>query len=103
MNDPTGPRADDAIMATANIYFRQGKYEDADYHYSLLRREYPRSEFQFEAHLLGLQSKMRKYQGADYDGTPLEEAKDLVKQLHVQFAGQLKPEEKERLRVVSAS
>jgi outer membrane protein assembly factor BamD (BamD/ComL family) len=102
MNDPTGPRADDAIMATANIYFRQGKYEDADYHYSLLRREYPRSEFQFEAHLLGLQSKMRKYQGADYDGTPLEEAKDLVKQLRVQFAGQLNPEEKERLRVVSA-
>ena len=24
MNDPTGPRADDAIMATANIYFRRG-------------------------------------------------------------------------------
>ena len=30
--------------------------------------------------MLGLQAKMRKYQGADYDGTPLEEAKDLVKQ-----------------------
>jgi TolA-binding protein len=41
LNDPTGPRADDAIMATANIYFRRGKYEDADYHYTLLRREYP--------------------------------------------------------------
>lgn len=102
LNDPTGPRADDAIMATANIYFRQGKFDDADYHYTLLRHEYPRSEFQFEAHLLGLQAKMRKYQGADYDGTPLEEAKDLVKQLRVQFAGQLSPEEKERLRVVSA-
>jgi len=101
LNDPTGPRADDAIMATANIYFRRGKYDDADYHYTLLRREYPRSEFQFEAHLLGLQSKMRKYQGADYDGVPLEEAKELVKQLRVQFAGQLSPEEKERLGVVS--
>ena len=68
-------------MATANIYFRRGKYDDADYHYTLLRKEYPRSELQFEAHLLGLQAKMRKYQGENYDGTPLEEAKVLVKQL----------------------
>ena len=50
LNDPTGPRADDAIMATANIYFRRGRYDDADYHYTLLRKEYPRSELQFEAH-----------------------------------------------------
>ena len=37
LNDPTGPRADDAIMATANIYFARGRFEDADYHYTLLR------------------------------------------------------------------
>jgi len=102
MNDPTGPRADDAIMATAGIYFRRGRYDDADYHYTLLRREYPRSEFQFEAHLLGLQSKMRKYQGADYDGTPLEEAEKLIVQLRRNFAGQLSAEERERLKTVSA-
>jgi outer membrane protein assembly factor BamD (BamD/ComL family) len=102
MNDPTGPRADDAVMATAGIYFRRGRYDDADYNYGLLRSEYPRSEFQFEAHLLGLQSKLRKYQGADYDGTPLEEAQDLVKQLRTNFAGQLSAEERERLTVQSA-
>jgi len=102
MNDPTGPRADDAIMATAGIYFRRNRYDDADYNYELLRREYPRSEFQFEAHLLGLQSKLRKYQGADYDGTPLEEAQTLVKQLRTNFAGQLSAEERERLTTVSA-
>ena len=62
--------------------------------------EYPRSEMQFEAHLLGLQAKLRKYQGADYDGSPLEEAKTLVKQLRSQFAGRLPNEEKERLRTV---
>jgi TolA-binding protein len=100
LNDPTGPRADDAIMATANIYFQRRRYDDADYHYSLLRREYPRSEMQFEAHLLGLQAKLRKYQGADYDGSPLDEAKSLVKQLRSQFAGRLSSEEKERLRTV---
>jgi TolA-binding protein len=100
LNDPTGPRADDAIMATANIYFQRGRFDDADYHYTLLRREYPRSELQFEAHLLGLQAKLRKYQGEDYDGTPLEEAKTLVKQLRMQFAGRLPEEEKERLATV---
>ncbi len=102
LNDPTGPRADDAIMATANIYFAHGRYDDADYHYTLLRREYPRSELQFEAHLLGLQAKLRKYQGQDYDGTPLEEAKTLVKELNSQFSGRLSPEEKQRLVTVSA-
>jgi TolA-binding protein len=100
LNDPTGPRADDAIMATANIYFRYGQFEEADYNYTLLRREYPRSELQFEAHLLGLQAKLRKYQGQDYDGSPLEEAKSLVKQLNSQFSGRLSKEEKERLTTV---
>jgi outer membrane protein assembly factor BamD (BamD/ComL family) len=102
MNDPTGPRADDAIMAEAGIYFRRGQYEDADYHYTLLRREYPRSKHQFDAHLLGLQAKLRKYQGSDYDGTPLEEAQVLVKQLRTNFAGQLSADERERLKTVSA-
>lgn len=102
LNDPTGPRADDAIMATANIYFRRGRFEEADYHYTLLRREYPRSEMQFEAHILGLQAKLRKYQGPDYDGAPVEEAEKLVKQIRRQFAGRLKADEQERLRVVEA-
>jgi len=102
LNDPTGPRADDAIMATAGIYFRRGRYFDADDQYALLRREYPRSEHQFEAHLLGLQCKLRKYQGPDYDGAPLEEAKALAKQIRTQFAGRLTDQEKQRLREVQA-
>ncbi len=97
LNDPTGPRADDAIMATAGIHFRRENYTDADYHYGLLRREYPRSEMQFEAHLLGLQTKLRRYRGADYDGTPLEEAKKLENRLRVAFSGRLSEEEKTRL------
>jgi TolA-binding protein len=102
MNDPTGPRADDAIMATAGIYFRSKRFDDADYHYELLRKEYPRSDYQFEAHLLGLRSKLLKYQGSDYDGTPLEESQVLVKQLRTNFAGELSAEERERLQTVSA-
>lgn len=102
LNDPTGPRADDAIMATANIYFKRGRFEEADYNYQLLRQEYPRSEWQFEAHLLGLQAKLNKYQGENYDGTPIEEAKVLVKQLNTQFAGRLNKEEKDRLATTEA-
>jgi len=97
INDPTGPLADDSIMATANSHFLRQRYNDADYYYELLRREYPRSEHQFEAHLLGLRCKLQKYQGPDYDGTPLLEAKKLVKQLKTQFAGEMSEEERNRV------
>ena len=103
LNDPTGPFADDAIMATANSYFLRGRYNDADYHYELIRNEYPRSENQFEAHILGLQCKLQKYQGPDYDGSPLIEAKKIVKQIKVQFAGKLSEEDRARLEVDEAN
>ncbi len=100
LNDPTGPLADDAIMATANSYFVRGRYNDADYQYELVRQEYPRSDHQYEAHLLGLQCKLQKYQGPDYDGTPLIEAKKIAKQIKTQFAGELSTQERERLAEV---
>jgi outer membrane protein assembly factor BamD (BamD/ComL family) len=97
LNDPTGPLADDSIMATANSYFRRGRYNDADYHYDLLRKEYPRSDHQGNAHILGLQCKIRKYQGPDYDGKPLEEAKQLIRQQRMQFAAELDDAQKQQL------
>jgi outer membrane protein assembly factor BamD (BamD/ComL family) len=98
LNDPTGPLADDAIMSMANAHFLAGRYEDADYNYSLLRKEYPESEFQFEAHLLGLQCKLRRYQGPDYDGSPLVEADKIAEQLLKQFPDQI---QSERARIES--
>ncbi len=102
LNDPTGPLADDSIMATANSYFLRERYADADYYYELLRTEYPRSDHQYEAHILGLQCKLRKYQGPDYDDNPLREARKLVKRLNTQFAGELSQEERDRLTEVRA-
>jgi outer membrane protein assembly factor BamD (BamD/ComL family) len=102
LKDPTGPLADDAVMATANSYFLRGRYNDADYQYKLLREEYPQSDHQFEAHILGLECKLMMYQGPNYDGAPLEDAKKLVKQLKQQFAGKLTPEERERLTTTQA-
>ena len=97
LNDPTGPLADDAIMAMGNSYFLRGRYGEADLQYELLRKEYPRSDHQYSAHILGLQCKLRKYQGPNYDGTPLEESQVLVKQLKVQFSGQLDEQQRQQL------
>lgn len=102
LNDPTGPRADDSIMATAGIHFRRQRFSDADYHYTLLREEYPRSEHQFEAHVLGLQAKLQRYHGPDYDGTSLREAERLEERTRINFSGRLTDEEKTRLRDVRA-
>lgn len=96
LNDPTGPLADDALMATAGAYFAVERYEDADYFYGLLRKEHPDSEHLYNAHLLGLQCKLRKYQGPDYDGTPLVEAKQLAESLLQQFPTEL-GQERERI------
>ncbi|MBN1852273.1 MAG: outer membrane protein assembly factor BamD [Pirellulales bacterium] len=102
MNDPTGPWSDEALMATATSHFSRGRYEDADYHFGILRREYPKSEHQLMAHLLGLQCKIRKYQGPEYDPAPLEEAEQLIKQLKLQFGAQLDEEDRQRVDVIAA-
>ena len=89
MYDPTGPLADDGIMATANAHFFKGNFEDAAYHYDLLRKEYPKSEHQIAAHVLGMKSKMSMYQGPMYDGTPLEDTGQIAEQTLMQFGGEL--------------
>lgn len=96
LNDSTGPLADDAVMATANAYFVKGRYEDAAYHYDLLRKDYPKSEHQRQSHLLGLQSRMRTYQGPQYDIKPLNDAEKLADATINQFGHEL-PEERARL------
>jgi len=93
MHDPIGPLADDSVMAAANAYFRKGRYEDAAYHYDMLRREYPQSEHQPQAHVLGIQAKLRVYQGRLYDGTPLAEADEIAEQALRQFRRELGPEQ----------
>jgi outer membrane protein assembly factor BamD (BamD/ComL family) len=93
LHDPTGPLADRAIMATANAYFRINHWEEAAYHYDILRRDYPKSQFQKDAHVLGLQARWRVYQGAMYDETPLKQANEIASQTLTQFPGKLGEEE----------
>ncbi len=93
LHDPTGPLADSAVMASANYHFRHGEWEEAAYSYDLLRKDYPKSPFQKQAHLLGLQAKLHVYQGARYDVTPLNDADNIAKQTLAQFHGQIGDEE----------
>lgn len=94
--DPTGPLADDSVMATAIAYFQRGEYESAAADFDLLRKEYPNSEFQKNAYLLGLQAKMRIYRGKFYDPTALNEAGDIADQTLTQYGAQL-GQEKDRV------
>ena len=99
MYDPTGPLADDAVMATANLYFVRGRYEEAARHFDLLRTEYAKSEHQLKAHLLGIESWQRIYQGGYYDAGPLDKAGEVADQALVQFGPELGAE---RPRVIEA-
>jgi outer membrane protein assembly factor BamD (BamD/ComL family) len=92
LDDPTGRLADDAALARANAYFLRGDWEQADDAYTDLRRTFPSSEHQFKAHFLGLQCKLRTYQGPAYDGTALEECERLIKTIRKQFPQQAEEE-----------
>ena len=102
INDPRGPLADDSILAQANAHFLDRQWLDADYFYGLLRSEYPDSEFLLQAHLLGLQAKLRSYQGPGYEGGVLDEAEILAEQTLVQFPDQLNDDEEVRVEQTRA-
>ncbi len=97
LNDPTGPLADDAVMAQATAYFVDGRFDDASYQYEVLRKDYPQSDHQQQAHLLGLQSYLNAYQGPQYDVTPLVKAEKLADHT-VKTFGQQMPDELSRMR-----
>lgn len=84
-DDPTGKLADDATMAAAVAHFRAGNYHRADDLFDDLRRSFPNSEHQFQAHLLGLKCKLKTFQGPQYSQLPMEEAEGILKQIFRQF------------------
>jgi outer membrane protein assembly factor BamD (BamD/ComL family) len=78
LNDPTGPLADQAIMLSASYYLRKGDYVEADHMYDLLRKEFPKSRHLENAYVLGCHCKLMSYQGPEYGGTELDDAKKLI-------------------------
>lgn len=89
MNDPTGPLADDSVMAVANAHFKRHRFDAAADYYAMLRKNYPTSEHLLDAEFLEMRSKLENYQGTMYDGTPLDDAGELADQMLVQFRDQL--------------
>jgi len=89
MKDPSGPLADESIMAAAIVHYKKNQFEDAAYYFDLLRKNYTDSKYQKQAHLLGVESKLHIYQGAPYDDTPLVEADEIASQAAIQFGREL--------------
>lgn len=85
IDDPTGKLSDDATFAAANDRFQKGEWEKADELYTDLVTAFPDSEHQFDAHFLGLKAKLNTYRGADYEGSSLDEAEKLIKQMRRMF------------------
>ncbi|MBN1588953.1 MAG: outer membrane protein assembly factor BamD [Pirellulales bacterium] len=89
LHDPTGPLADDALMALGNTYFIQDRYSEAADYYDRLRKEHPNSPHVIDAHLLFIKSKQMVYQGPLYDATPLKEAGEVAELALRQFGSEL--------------
>jgi len=85
LDDPTGKIADDATFALGGAYLESARYEDAADAYEDLRRTYPGSKHQFQAHLYELKARLACYRGADYDGTQLVKADKILQALTTQF------------------
>lgn len=99
LNDPTGPLADDALMALAGGYFVQGRYQDASEYYDRLRKEHPNSKHIIDAHLLTIKSKQMMYQGPLYDAAPLKETGEVAEQTLRQFGPQLGEERDNLIKI----
>ncbi|MFN9269309.1 MAG: outer membrane protein assembly factor BamD [Planctomycetaceae bacterium] len=78
MNDPTGPLADDALLAHAVYRLRSGDFIEADRDFATIREQYADREVAAQAYVLGAHSALLAYQGPAYDGKQLEEARQLT-------------------------
>jgi len=85
LDDPTGKLADDATLAAGNAHFRAKNYILADSFYTDLRQTFPASEHQFNAHFLGMQTKLLTYDGPKYTADPLDAALELHNRILKQF------------------
>ena len=97
LHDSTGPLADDALMLSANHNLRIKNYVEAKRLYDLLREQYPDSPHIKDAYVLGSHVTLASYEGPEYDGAALEQARDL-KQTMIQIFPDLSDEQRRRLQ-----
>jgi len=85
VDDPTGTYADDATIALGKAFLRDENYYDAADTFKDIRTNYPQSRYQYEAHMLELQSHLQGYKGPSYDATPLTSADEILDQMVRKF------------------
>ncbi|MBL8850857.1 MAG: outer membrane protein assembly factor BamD [Planctomycetaceae bacterium] len=95
-HDAAGPLADDALMLQATYYQRKGDYVEAGRYYKLVREQYPDSPHFQSAFLLGSHVSLASYDGAEYEGGPLTESRQLKETSRHLFQN-LSDEQKQRL------
>ncbi len=93
LDDPTGKLADDATFALANAFMEARRWSDAADAYEDLRRTYPGSRHQYLAHKFELQARLAAYRGADYDGTDLKKADQVLRTMLQQFPEESRDDE----------
>ncbi len=84
-SDTRSDLADAAIMATGDALYANGRFEEADFRYQMLIKDYPQSNYLYQAHHQSLKCKIQMYQGPDYSSASLVEAGELVDQMLLQF------------------
>lgn len=85
IDDPTGRLADDATLTLAKAFMRDERYYEAADTLEDLRKNYPGSEYQFDAHMLELEARLKSYQGSSYDDIPLQKSDEILKAIARQF------------------
>ena len=89
LDDPTGKLADDATVALGKAFFKAERWTEAADAFEDLRKSYPGSKFQFDAHMLELNARLASYAGPEYDSTPLQQADDLMQAIVRQFPNEI--------------
>jgi outer membrane protein assembly factor BamD (BamD/ComL family) len=84
-HDPTGPLADDAVLRIADEHMEHRDFESAALYYDQLTVDHPKSPFLQKAQLAAIDARIKGYLGPDYDGTGLDQARELIKQTMATF------------------
>lgn len=84
-HDPEGALADDAVLQVADYHMRVGDYESAAIYYDQLITMHAKSPFLQKAQLAAIDARLKGYLGPEYDGSGLEQARELVKQTMASF------------------
>jgi outer membrane protein assembly factor BamD (BamD/ComL family) len=85
ISDPTGPLADDALMTAATHHMRKGDNREADNLFAIIRQQYGNGDHAPAAYVLGSHVSLASYQGSNYDGQQLENARKLTESANKLF------------------